>query len=407
MRGLIGWAAGVLACVGSLPALAQTVTQPPQIPAGANHLELTPSGEIVYDTDVARSDAQEAALRGLQLSDEIYEPALAIDFLRAIGNQSVFLEGTGGYDYYGHDTVLDSARINLTGGAQLRLASCQAAIYDNYAVAQTSLEDITSAAVHNDRTDESLGLNADCSRPIGVTPLLTVTTTWATNSNPVLEVNNVRSTTVRGGVAYLQPALGQISLIAQYETFDFPNRVIAPEPGAPTEAYRVYAGGVKFDHHIGARIETTLQFFYSNVQPNIPGGGAFSGPTYLADVSYHATSRITATLHAQQDVEPSQQLGSTLTREQQYLGKLEYDVNPRLTLSGGGSYDNKAFEGTLLDPALDLTSQQTTDVFGNAELHFARRFVLILDAREENRRANLEAFSYASTRVSVTLEAHL
>jgi hypothetical protein len=164
---------------------------------------------------------------------------------------------------------------------------------------------------------------------------------------------------------------------------------------------------VKFDHHIGARIETTLQFFYSNVQPNIPGGGAFSGPTYLADVSYHATSRITATLHAQQDVEPSQQLGSTLTREQQYLGKLEYDVNPRLTLSGGGSYDNKAFEGTLLDPALDLTSQQTTDVFGNAELHFARRFVLILDAREENRRANLEAFSYASTRVSVTLEAHL
>jgi hypothetical protein len=407
MRGLAGPIAGALLCVVGSRAVAQTLIQPDQIPVGADHLVITPSGEVVYDTNVARSDAAEAALRGLQLADESYRPAVTVDFLRAIGDQSVFIQGTGGYDFYGHDTVLNNARINVTGGAQLRLGSCKSAIYDNYAESQTSLDELTSVAVRNLRSDETVALNADCAPPIGFTPTLYASTTWSTNSNALVAINNDRSSQVRAGLAYLQPVIGKISLVAQYEDIDFPNRPIGSGPGAHTEDFQVYSGGVTFDHHIGARIEATLQAFYTNVRPNVPQAAAFNGPTYLADVEYHATSRITATLHAEQDVKPSQQLGSTLDREETYLGKVEYNVNPLLTLSAGPSYTSQRFEGASLGPIVELTSQQTVEVFGDAELHFARRFVLILDAREENRRANIEAFSYDSTRVSLTLEAHL
>ena len=71
------------------------------------------SGETLYDTDVAQSDAQIAAERGIVLADEIYTPSVTVDAVKPLGRENVFLHAIASYDFYQHNTILDRERLNL------------------------------------------------------------------------------------------------------------------------------------------------------------------------------------------------------------------------------------------------------------------------------------------------------
>jgi len=373
---------------------------------GESHAIISGDVHITYDTDVARSDAATAALRGLVQQDEIYEPDANLDLVKALGSQSLFLNGLVGYQFYGHDTILNNQHVDLTGGADLRVAHCEAALADEYAARQNDLAEITTTIVKNRQTVETVSFDGDCARAVGFTPYINVSGSWSSNSNPEMITTDYRNLVVGGGLAYQRPTFGRLSIFGQYVRTTFPNRLVPVGAVAQVDGYQLYSGGFKFERRLG-RIEGTFQLAYTDLQPDISGEAKFNGLTYLGDLAWHATSRLTGKAHIERDTQPSVELGSAFTRQNLYSLELDYRFTSRLNVAAGASEDDARFEGAAIIPGIDLTSSNTTDYYGNVQLQFARRFSLTLDAREENRRANLVALSYASTRISATLSVHI
>jgi hypothetical protein len=276
-----------------------------------------------------------------------------------------------------------------------------------YASSQTQLSEITITSVKNTNTQTSVNVSVDCTRPIGFAPTLTVSDTWSSNSNDQLVPTNYNSLFVRPAIAYQSPTLGRVSLFGEFVHTQFPDRPFAVGPVIIGDAYTVYSGGIRFDHRIGARIEGSAQLTYTDLEPNAPNVPRFKGPTYLLDVQAHATPRITALVHLERDITPAVTIGSTYTAENNYRGQVDYQMNGRLKFSGGVSYIDQKFNGPVSNANLFLESQTLLDYFGDAQLSLGRRFSVTFDVREENRRANLPQLNYSSTRVSLTLAAHI
>jgi hypothetical protein len=383
----------------------------PNDPEGVNRAIITARTEIIYDSNVARSSAAEAAARHLKPEDESIWPAVEFDLVRAIGTQSLFLKGSAGYDFYARNHVLNAARADVAGGGELRLRPCRVVLMGDYATQQRNLEEITGQAVNNQETTTTAGLDGDCARPIGFTPTLTVVQVWSANSNPQLVNTDYRSFHVSGGLAYQRPSLGRVSLFGEYTKTLFPNRnvifLVGPVFHVQEDGYQVWSSGLRFDHKLGGRIDLDALAAYTSVKSAIPGGLNFGGVTYLADGVFHATGRLSAQAHFERATQPSVLQGSSLAVQDQYSGEVDFALSPRLQLSSGAMQFNQSFQGPGVNPAIDLTRARTFSYFGAATLTLGRRFSIAVDARNENRHANLERYSYNSTRVSLTLGAHL
>jgi hypothetical protein len=379
---------------------------PPQDPPGLDRLDLTASVEEVYDTNIARSDEAEAALRHLTQADELTQPAVIADVLRAFGQQSLFIKGLAGYDFYDHDTVLNSQRFDLEGGAELRAGPCQSVLSDEYAARQSDLSDITGPLVRSIRTTDNLSFSGDCARPIGLTPTLAASEIWSDSSAAQLRTTDYRAQTVLIGIAYLRPSLGRLSLYGQYESIQYPNRPIVVGSGTITDGSNVYAGGVRFEHAVGARIDITLHLSYLKLSETVPGSTGFGGANYGADVTVRPTGRITGTFHVGRDTLPSVQLGTSFSVDDSYRGEIAYQATSRLHFAVGGIYTDKHFSGPELLATTDVTHQQLTDWYLQAGIDFARRFSLVLDMRNEQGNSNLATFRYTSDRIGLTLTVH-
>lgn len=402
--------AGVALATASAAAAQATSPQAlalPHDPPGVNRLSISGTGEVIYDTNVAKSDQAIAALRGLSLADVSYRPSMTLDILRALGNQSVFLNGSAGYDFYQHNTLLNSSRIDIAGGAELRFGPCHSVVSDEYARQQTDLQDVTIAVAKNEETLNSINFYGDCARTIGLTPTLNLSQSWASNSNSLLKPQDYNSLFVQAGLAYQRPVFGKLSLFGRYSNTSYPRSMVPVGAGFDRQGYRLYAGGVRFERQLGARIDGSVEISYTDLEPYIAAAPKFRGLTYVGTLTLHPTSRITATVNAERDTKPSIQPGSSYSTDDNDRVELDYAINPRWKIDAGVSYLAQRYGGAALNPKLDLLSQRITDYYAGAELDFARRFSLIFDAREENRRASLAGFSYAATRVSLTLAARL
>jgi hypothetical protein len=375
----------------------------PQDPPGVNRATADIDVQAFYDSNIAQSSAAVAEQRGLVLADESVRPQATLDLLKAVGSQSLFLNGIVGYDFYVNNKILNNHRIDLAGGAELRARQCRGVVSGEYASSQTQLAEITTLSVVNTNTQTSVNFNVDCTRPIGIAPTLLVSNTWSANSNIQLVSTNYRSLLVQPGIAYQLPTLGRVTIFGQYVDTTFPDRLFVTQG----DAYQLYAGGIRFDHRIGARIEGSFELTYTDLQPNAPGVPKFSGPTYLLDVEAHATSRVTGQVHLERSIIPSVVLGSTFTIDDNYRGELDYAMNSRIRFSGGVGYIEQRFNGPASNSNLFLEHQTLLDYYGDAQLNLGRRFTLTVDVREENRRANLQQLNYSSTRVSLTLATHI
>jgi hypothetical protein len=211
-----------------------------------------------------------------------------------------------------------------------------------------------------------------------------------------------RTLDARLGAVYAQPVLGQITLYGDYRKTDFPNRTGLGGHG-PMDGYDVYSGGLSYDHHIGARLEGSIQVAYTSLQPYLPSEPGFSGPTFAVDINYKASGRLTAHAHADRDTVPSVQINATYTVEQHYITDVTYEVSSRLNLKLGASYLDRRFNGAALVSGANLSHEAQNSYFGSVNLTIGRRFLVSLDLREEDRLANIRAYDYRSTRASLTV----
>jgi hypothetical protein len=379
--------------------------QPARAADPGDVLTASVSGETLYDTDVAQSDAQIAAERGIVLADEIYTPSVTVDAVKPLGRENVFLHAIASYDFYQHNTILDRERLNLNAGGGFEAGPCQATLTGDFARHQSDLQDLNLAVVRNVEQNESIGLDAGCPKPIGLSPTLSVTQVWDGNSDALVAISNYNSLNVTAGLAYSRPIFGQASIYGQYISAKFPNRLVFGAGGPTTDGYSLYAGGLRYDRKLGARIEATFKVAYVTLRPVSTATPGFSGLTYAGDVWVRATGKIKLHAHAERDTNPSNEINTTYTIEQNYLVEATYAASSRASLAIGASDSVLNYEGGSLVSAIDITHEQRKSAFATLTLAVGRRLAVIVDVREVMRTASLAAYNYDGTRVGLTLKA--
>lgn len=395
-----------LCLAGQVEAQTQTSSQAAD-PVGQNQASLEATVDTIYDTNVPRSNPALARQRGLKLIDESERPGAAIDLLKAIGQQSLFLRGVAGYTFYDRNRILNSERIDMTGGADLRAGACQAVLSNEYARRENNLEEAIDVPIaKNLQTLETVGLSGTCVRTIGFTPISSVSTTWATNSNSELRSRNYRSTSAQLGVAYQHPTLGRLSIYGLYNNVDYYDQTV---PGDPSlhEGFDTYGAGVHFERSVGARLDGAIDLSYMSLSQNTPGAQGFNGLNYSADLNAHVTGRLGATLHAGRSTKTSLQLSSEFNIVDNYSGEIDYRISDQKQLALGVTQKRNDYMGVEASSSTILTHQTTSDIYAQGTLGFARRFSLILDVRHEDSTANINVFDYSSMRVTLTLTARL
>ena len=361
--------------------------------------------ETLFDTNVSRSSTTLAAGRGLKQEDWVYSPDVAVDLTRPIGPEAVFLVGDIGYDFHQTDTVLNREHINLEGGAKGQFGLCHGTLSGSVDRHQSYLEDIAVAAPFVSNTQELTSINLDggCARAIGLGVELSAAESWEGNSSAQFQTFDYRQTTVTGSLVYQRPNFGKLSAFGQYDHAGYPNQVVPGPTSTLGNAYDLYAGGVRYERDIGARISATVSLAYTSLTTRNAVG--FNGFTYSGDLTYRVSGRLSAHISAERAARPAVLNDAAFLVEQTYIAEATYSLGTRITLSAGASEQNQHFGGVLLMPTVAITDSRMTDYYTTARVSFARRFYIGIDGRYEVRRADVSELNYDDARVGVTVGA--
>jgi hypothetical protein len=392
---------GLMLLIASLPAAA-FAQEAPEGPA------LRLSGSFLYDSNVSRSSEQVALERGISQADEIYNVSAVVDYTKQFGRGSAFVTGTAGYTFYQNNTILNREHIDVAGGFVQSFGDCSVQLRGNYLRQQSDLQDIDVTVIaKNTQTVPVASLGFSCTQPSGFSPYADVSETWAYNSSPIVQLSDYRSLVADAGVAYRQPSLGEIDLFAQYDGTDFPKRqVLVADPlGLVDDSYIVNGGGIRLVHTFGAKLTTSATVRYTTLHPRSPLEQGFSGVTYEVDLGYAASSRLQLSLSAARSTNPSNQIGTAYSVDEDYSAGASYKINSRLNFNLSGRWANQSYSGDFLPGSGVITSQTIKSISGYLSYNFSRNLSLNLNAGHDERTANIATFNFASTRVGISVTA--
>jgi hypothetical protein len=368
--------------------------------------EIDLSAGVTYDSNVARSDDELAAARGLKESDVIFAPEVTIKFVRPFGPGQVILNADAGYNFYVENHVLNREAIDVLGGYATRILFCQETLTGGYDRHQSDLIDLTlpGQAIQNVISLETVKLAATCGHAIGLSPNFSVAESWRTNSNAILADTNNRTFAATAGVAYQRPAFGALGVFGEFDHVIYTQGIDFFGFSIP-DSLDVYAAGVRYDRHLGTRIEGTVTIAYTELVNSFPGAKGFSGLTYDADLTYHAGPRLNAHILLTRATLPSIVPNAQFQVVNTYKADLAYTLSRRLTAKLVGSINDRNYEGVTPFEGFDLTHQILYDVLAEADLSVSHRITLAFTAGEEIGNANLPEFDYLSTRLGLTAKA--
>lgn len=406
MRNWTRWAAlgsvgGLAVCSSAAAQSAMSIVDQPGVASAPAHYSVNATFSAAYESNTAGGTAAVAALRGLKQADYIFAPTVTVDLFRPIGRESVFVGGSVGYNFYDQNTQLNRENINLSGGLNGQLSACRGTLTGAYVRRQNEITDVTLGKIQDLYDQSTVGLNAACGRGVGLEPTLSVSQTWSNNSQVQLTTSDYNTLSVNGGVAYTRPTFGNLSLFGLYQKTDFSNRFVQFGARSIQDGFDTYGGGVRYVRQLGARIQGTVSLSYTSVKPYVGQTGNFSGPTYGADITYRASSRLQFHGSVDRDVQPSNTFDSTYLVETKGAFDANYSVGSRLNFSVGVSEQSRNFKGATIKTAIDLKSDEVKSIYGSASYKL-RRLSLTLDVRNDLRTANIPGLGYSDTRVSLT-----
>jgi Putative beta-barrel porin 2 len=364
-----------------------------------------------YDSNVAGSDREIAAARGIKsLDDELFLPNASFVIARNVGAQLVFLQGNAGYVFHRVNTILNRQNVDVQLGANAHYLHCQEVPTAEFASFQTDLaeEALAAPVVKNTQNIGTFGGTLSCGRQIGLAPSVSLTETLRSNSAEIEKTLNSNSFSVAPALAYQQPALGALAIFGSYTDANFPNELFLSPHGLESGGgYDYYAGGVRLTHNVGVRLALIASLSYTDLVQKIPGVKGFSGLTYSGDVVYTASSRLTVHAAASRSTLPSLLPGANFSVSESFLGDLTYQLGPRLTLVLSDNYDIRDYPGLTSPPVgiPQLTHQKLNTVTVRGDYTLNRILVVGLFVTESNRDANYFAYDYGRVQAGLTMTA--
>ncbi|CAN7274296.1 outer membrane beta-barrel protein [Phenylobacterium sp. LjRoot164] len=354
---------------------------------------------VVHDSNVSRSDAATAAIRGIQREDTIFSPAVTADVLLPVSRQSLYLRGSVGYDFHDKNTQLDTENLDFEGGANLRFGPCEGQLGGSFHHGQANIQTVTLVDSENAIDSSSLGATVACTRGTGLGVTAAAHKTWSENSNAVVFQNDSETWDGTVGVTYSRPALGTLTLYAGYSDTDYPNRLL------PTSAsgYQTTTLGVSFERRISSRLQGVINYGYTTVETDsLIANSDFEGSTWSVDLIYRPTTRLRTEFSMGRAVVPASSIGGLYSIATNYRLTADYDLGSRIALSAGTEFVDTETDGSFASLFPVLTDSQSYAVFGGVTFAQSERIRWTLNARYEDRDANAPQYTYDRTVVALS-----
>jgi hypothetical protein len=381
-----------------------------QTPPSGPETTVEVSAQAQYNSNIAGSDEQIAAQRGLKLADVIFEPGLDFTVARQIGRPLLYLRGNVNYAYSVVNTFRSRTDFAVDGGGTGHFGPCQEDLTGSYAHTQSALSEVARGVINNIVSNANVSFDARCGRQSGLTPTLSVQQSWLSNSSKIESFVDNRTLNVDAGVGYTRPAVGTLSLFGNYSTATYPNRrfaVLNPNTGPSilVFGYDIYGGGIRFERPVGARISVLASLSYTSLQGDLPGAVGFHGITYSADVTYAVTPHLSTHVEAVHATQPSNRPGSNFALRTTYEADATYQLGSRYTVEVSAQYENLNYPGSNPLVTDDLTDETTYTGMISVNYKLTRRIRLGLTTAEESRSANFPGLSFDATKVTLNAVA--
>ncbi len=363
------------------------------------HASIGVSVEERYDSNVARTDAATALIRGLVRDDAITSPHVVVDLATELLGANLFVQGATGYEYHQNNSQLDRQQTELKAGASLQLGRCSTAVIGSYAARQSDQANLYSSVQRNLAATKSVEVDVGCVRASGFSPKIAISQSWTTNSATLQSIADVNVTSVTPTLSYSRPALGVVSLYGRYDDIIYPNRV---DLNRKTAGFDGLAAGVAVARQITPKLSANVNVSYAQLTPRQVATTRFSGINYDATFTYTPTTRTSLTLELGRTVKPSVRIDSnfTVTEFMALSGKLK--LGYRTTAELGVDQRQETNAKNNLAIAAYLASDTLTEIYAKVNFKVNRHVLLTLDARDQKRDANPATFAYTDWRVGLT-----
>lgn len=363
-------------------------------------LDVRLSGTAVYDSNAARSGKAQAAARGLAQHEMEFRPSASASVILPFDKNTLFADTQVGYEFHSRNKRLESERIAATGGVRLRMLGCVVEGSANYARRLSDVADDFSASPGN--VEQVTGAAADlrCRAPVGFSPLASVSYKRSRNALAARRRSDLNSMTATGGMAYEQPSLGRLSLIASLSDQSYPHR---PLIGAGRDGIRTVSAMLRLERQAGTLLKGSLSAGYINVDPDLPGVQGFDGPVYGAELTFAPGGPVAFGLSAERTVEASNRLDVSYSRQDQLSLSMRYALGPRLNADVRGTWRMRHFAASPVITDVTPPGSDRNYALGGG-LHYVlnRRIELGFDLDYQQRNAAIDLFDYGGLRAGLS-----
>ncbi|NJS13570.1 MAG: outer membrane beta-barrel protein [Sphingopyxis sp.] len=378
--------------------------------------KMEPITELRFDlgataeSNIARSSALLAQQRGLERDDFVVTPTVNLNLARQLGRAEVMVNGQLGYSFHAKNTELNRERIGVNVSAELPLSICRISPTFGIQRRQSDLRDVVfvpNVGVENAKnaeTTQRYGITVGCGRSPGLQPFVGVDYERADNSNPLRERAEYDATTLRGGLRYASPALGEVSIYGSQRSVD-----LSPV-GAPVgtdNSYRFEQISADFRRDIGTRITTKASLGYGKISSNNALVSGFSGVVWNVDVSALIGASMRLAVGTGREVGNSQSSDASFVVTKPHRVRLEYAFSDRAHFDGGLLYTQKRFGYRGAQPVLAITNEERQLYDAGLALDVGRNLTVRVYGGHERRNANGTFFDYRASFAGASLSLRI
>ncbi len=387
----LAWCVGASACTLASSAFAQGDVAAPRT-------DIRVTAVTAYEDNVLRiSDALPTPV-GYARTDIRFAPAITVDIYRPLGRQGLFLNGSVGYDFYKRNKRLERERINLRGGADLRLGGdCAQHVEVGYGRNQSDLRDFFNATrLRNVEERKTFGFSANCNGVIGFKPGVSYDYENAKNSAVQRQQSDYHSHTFGASIGYVSPALGELSVYASYRMGTYPNRAIAPGI-VQKEGIDVFNTGLRYSRSLGTRLQGSVSAGFTKVKPKLAGTAPFSGASYSANLTWAATNQLRSFFTAARSVNQSNALDNSYSVNDSFNLGASYAFNETLRANMAAGYVKRRFtDSPLLGPSPFGRNDKSRVLSGGIDYSPPGRISMAFDMSESKKMSPVNLLNYNS-----------
>jgi Putative beta-barrel porin 2 len=357
---------------------------------------------VMYDNNSARSGGALAKQRGLSPEDVTVTPTLDFNLTQPVGQQTLYVNGSAGYQFHRRNKVLDRQNVTIDGGATTQFGFCQATAFASYRASQADLQDLDPLTTKNLRDAKGLGASLQCGRPSGLGANLMVQKTENHNSESRLRVSDSDTDIISFGVGYSNQTLGTIGVNYSYASNAFPNRIIIGRPIG--DGYFSESFGLTAQRNFGPRLSVNLAASRIKLKREFAPPGfplRLTGTTYGGNLSYSVGSRISLSAGASRSIQPSGRPGKLYDVAETKDVGIGYKLGSSFDLSLNHTIGKVTSNRDSLTPILVITDSHLNSTTAGVSFSSSGRFSLGLNVRYDDRQTNLPQFDYTATTVSL------